>query len=253
MLLRHPCGHASAPVSALRDIAGIAQSLHELRPRLGDLREAPPALGGVVGKAVPGKRRRDDVESVLGLATVRRRVGQRPQNFEEFHHRSRPPVSHDDRQRVRFFRPRVEEMNSEAVDLRAELRHGVQALLEAAHVVTGSPVVDERLHLRQGHALGPVADGLLARPADHGKPRFQVVKRAVWDGQLELGGRVRRRRQHDLRGLRGRCLVLRRGSRQTESAEPSGGEQHAATRSCFLHWSLSFVQGDGVDPERKGQ
>ena len=147
MLLRHPGGHARPPVAALGDIAGVAQSIHELRPRLGNMRNAPAAGGGLVGEAVAGERRGDHVEGVFGLSAVRRRIGQRAQNLEEFHHRSRPPVGHDDRQGVRVLRFHVQEVNPQPVDLRAELRDGVQPLLQAAHVVGGSPVIGERLHL----------------------------------------------------------------------------------------------------------
>jgi len=55
-------------------------------------------------------------------------------------------------------RPGVRELNFEPVDLRYELRHGVQLCLGLPPIVVGAPVVQERLDLRQLHALGSIGD-----------------------------------------------------------------------------------------------
>ena len=59
----------------------------------------------------------------------------------------------------------VDEVDVEPVDLRHELREGVQLCLTLPPVVVGAPVADELLELRQLHALRPVGDRFLVRPA----------------------------------------------------------------------------------------
>ena len=75
---------------------------------------------------VAGHRRDDDVERVLGIAAVGRRVGQRADDVEHLDDRARPAVRDDQRQRVRVRRPDMDEVDVEAVDLGQELRERVQ-------------------------------------------------------------------------------------------------------------------------------
>src|ERR1700741_3522592 len=100
MLLRHPRGHASAPVAALGHVASVAQALHEYGPRFCNTRQAPPAFGGLVREPEAGERRHDDVESLVALAAVSRGIGQRTHDLEEFHNRARPPMRQEDRERM---------------------------------------------------------------------------------------------------------------------------------------------------------
>ncbi len=241
MLLRHPGRDAGAPISALGHITGVAQPLHEHRPRFGDTRQAPSAGRGLVGEAIAGERWHDDVEGVLGSATVGRGIGQRGDDFEEFDDRARPSVRQNDRQRIRVFRRHMQKVNSETVELRSILGNRVHASFKAAHVVAGSPILCERLHIRQRHAFGPVADRLLIRPAGCGKPSAQIVKRAGWNGQAEFRHRLRSGRHHDLRGLRLCCPRVGTSRRQPDRAEPGCGEQHAASRGCFRHVDLRYL------------
>jgi hypothetical protein len=146
------------------------------------------------------------VEGVLGFAAVSRRIRQRTHHLEEFYDGSRPPMRQDDRQRIRVFRPHVQEMNTEAVNLGPVLRNRVQPSFKAAHVVAGPPIVRERLHLRHGHAFGPVVERLFLRPAGCGKPGAQIVESSSWNSQAEFRHRLRGGRHRDLRGFR-RCFV----------------------------------------------
>ena len=113
-------GHRRAPVAALRDEAFIAEPLHQRDPRGGDPLDRP-ALRRAVRKAVAGERGRDEVEGVARVAAVRGGIGERADHLEELDHRSRPAMGDDQRQRVRFRRADVEEMDARAVDRRAIL------------------------------------------------------------------------------------------------------------------------------------
>src|SRR2546421_1126911 len=56
-------------------------------------------------------------------------------------------------------------MNAQTVDLGAELRIRVQASLETAPIIGGTPVRDQRLYRGEGSALPPIIGGLAFRPA----------------------------------------------------------------------------------------
>ena len=76
-LAAHRVGDEGAHVAALGDVAGVAEAVHQLRPRAGDAAGLPAELGRLAREAVAGQGRQHEVECVLGVATVRRRVGQR--------------------------------------------------------------------------------------------------------------------------------------------------------------------------------
>ena len=59
------------------------------------------------------------MEGILGAATVRDRVRQRPDSVEHLDHRAGPAVGHDQRQRVVMRRADVDEVDVHAVDLAA--------------------------------------------------------------------------------------------------------------------------------------
>ena len=96
----HDVGDEGAHVAALGDIAGVAESVHQLRPGLRDAAGVPAELGGLAGEAVAGQGRQHEVKRVLRLPTVRGRVGQRADGLEQLDHRAGPAVRHDQRQRV---------------------------------------------------------------------------------------------------------------------------------------------------------
>ena len=58
----------------------------------------------------------------------------------------------------------VDEVDVHAVDLRHELRKGVQLRLGLSPVVVRRPVADERFERRELHALRPILDELLGGP-----------------------------------------------------------------------------------------
>jgi hypothetical protein len=69
----------------------------------------------------------------------------------------------------------VEQMDPEAIDLRAELRQRVQAGFGGAPVVARPPVDAELLHVVERDSLGPVVDRLAFRPAGHVQTLPEVI------------------------------------------------------------------------------
>src|SRR2546429_2680015 len=94
-----------------------------------------------------------------------RGIGQWIDNLQLLDDRAGPAVRDDERQRMFMFRPNVNEMNVEPIDLGHELREGIQPRLEPPEVIVGAPVAHEFLHRRQLHALRSICDGLLVGPA----------------------------------------------------------------------------------------
>ena len=67
-LAAHRVGDSGA--AALRDVAGLAEAAHQLRPRLRDAAGVPAHIGRLVGQAVAGQGRQHQVERVLGAQRV---------------------------------------------------------------------------------------------------------------------------------------------------------------------------------------
>src|SRR5258708_825287 len=55
---------------------GIAELVHQLRPRLRDAADVPPELDRLAGEAVTRQGRQHEVERVFGGAAVRGRIGE---------------------------------------------------------------------------------------------------------------------------------------------------------------------------------
>src|SRR5262249_30895308 len=105
---------------------------------------------------------------------VRGWVGERADDPEQLDDRAGPAVRDDQWQRVLVPRLHMDEVDGDPVDLRLELREGVQPRLNPPEVVLGVPVARERLQRYQLHALRPIVDELLAGPARRGDaaPQF---------------------------------------------------------------------------------
>jgi hypothetical protein len=67
--------------------------------------------------------------------------------------RAGPAMRDDHRQRIFMDRANVNEMNIEPIDLRDEVRHGIDLCLALAPIVLIRPILRELLHRRQLHAL----------------------------------------------------------------------------------------------------
>jgi hypothetical protein len=175
-LASHRVGDGGAHVAALGDVVGVAEAVHQLRPRHRDAAGVPAQLRRLAGEAVAGQGRQDEVERVLGFSAVRGRVGERADGLEQLDDRAGPAVRHDQRQRVLVRRLHVDEVDLDPVDLGPELRERVELRFGLAPVVVGGPVPRELLQRRQLDALRPVRDELLAGPARRRDAAAQVVQ-----------------------------------------------------------------------------
>src|SRR6266581_2986268 len=155
-LARHRAGDGGTPVAALGDVAGVSEALHQLRPGSRDVVGVPTGAGWLAGEAVARYGRDDDVESVLGPASVRGRVRERPDDLDELEHGARPTVRDDHWKRILVPRADVDEVNVQAIDGRHELRQCIQLRFRLPPVVVRPPVAYERLELRQLRALGAI-------------------------------------------------------------------------------------------------
>ena len=79
----------------------------------------------------------------------------------------------------------MDEVNVDPVDLRHELRQGIQLRLRLAPVVVRAPVAHELLQLRQLHALRPIGDGLLVGPPRCGDAPAEIDERRLRNLNLE--------------------------------------------------------------------
>ena len=164
-LATHQVRNEGTHVAALGDVAGVAEAVHQLRPRACGAAGVPAELGRLARETVARQGRQHQVECIAGGATVGSRVGQRADGLEQLDDRAGPAMRHDQRQRVLMPRPDVDEVDIHPVDLGRELRQCVQPFLAPAPVVLGRPVAGELPQRRQLHALRPILDELLGGPA----------------------------------------------------------------------------------------
>ena len=71
---------------------------------------------------VARQRRNHQIECIRRACAIGRRIGERIDDLELLDDRARPPVGDDKRQRMLMFRPNVNEVNVEPIDLGDELR-----------------------------------------------------------------------------------------------------------------------------------
>lgn len=97
---------------------------------------------------------------------MRRWVGERPDELQLLHDRTRPAMGDDHGESVSVLRADVNEVDVEPVNLRDEVRHGVDPVLAPAPVVAGLPIVEELLGRLQRHTLLEIGHGLpLGQPS----------------------------------------------------------------------------------------
>ena len=102
----------------------------------------------------------------------------------------------------------LDEVNVHAVDLRDELRQGVQFRLHLSPVVPGAPIANQFLKLAELYALRLIGDRFLVRPAGRG------------DAPAKIGECLRR--NVDLEGAH-RVVVSRRGQSVGQQADHARG------------------------------
>ena len=223
-LARHLAGDGSAPVSALRHEVRVAEPLHELGPYLRDVLGAPTRARWFSRKTVARDRRNDYVERVLGTSTMRRGIGQRTDDFQEFEDRAGPAVRQEKRHGVGLLGSHVDEVDVDAIDVGRELRQGVELRFRLAPVVARAPVAHELLERIELCSLGTVRDRLPIGPARLGDAAAKVRERLL--------GHVDAVRPDGLRGPR-----LGRNSGQGEDAEDAEDQESVpkdAKHGCLL-------------------
>src|SRR3982751_251820 len=82
MIAREQLGDRAAPVTAVRDVATIAQLRHQFMPAVTNTQNASVRVWSV-GEHVPGQTRRDDVERVARIGTVARWIGEHRDDLRE--------------------------------------------------------------------------------------------------------------------------------------------------------------------------
>jgi len=129
------------------------------------------------------------VEGVRCARAVRGRIGERADELQLLDDRAGPAVADDHRERVLVLGANVDEVDIQPVDLRDEVRYGVQPRLALAPVVLSRPVASEVLHERERHALRVVLDGLPLGKARRAEARPQVLELRFGDLDLERSDR----------------------------------------------------------------
>src|SRR5271167_1079461 len=117
ILVAQLLGHEGAPVATLSREFRVAQNLaHQRDPEV----RCPPPVDSGLGqrgrKAETRQRGHDYVEGVRGIATMRRRISQRPDYLGQIPKRPRPPMRQNQRNRFGSLPRLVNEMDWNAVD-----------------------------------------------------------------------------------------------------------------------------------------
>ncbi|MCY1231635.1 hypothetical protein D9M72_440920 [compost metagenome] len=163
-----------APVTALRDIAVVAEPFHQRVPDHGDPLRIPTGRGWFLRKAEAGDRGNDKMECVLNLAAMSGRVGQRGDDVQQLKDRARPAMGHDQRKCILMARAYVDEMNIQPVDVGQELRKRVKLSFRFAPIIAGLPVSHEVLERLLLDALGAILDGRAVGPARRRETASQI-------------------------------------------------------------------------------
>ena len=176
-LAAHRVGDGGAHVAALGDVAGVAEALHQLPPRLRDAagvtsraRSARPRIRSRGPTAAPGRTRPRRVPpcavgSVSGPTVSSNSMIEPGQPWVMI---SGSASSCGDFTWMKW-------MSSPSISV-LNCGKRVQPRLARAPVVVGRPVPRERLHRRQLHALRAIVDQLLGGPPHGGDAAAQVLQ-----------------------------------------------------------------------------
>ncbi len=175
-----------SPVTTLRSIMVIPKPGHELTDCVGHPLDLPSALKGGPGESKTGQRGNHQVHRVTGIAAVRARIAEWPQDVEKFHDRARPAMTQHDGQSMRLGRPNVQSVHLAAVDGGHELWIRVDLRLEGAPVKRRLPVGDKRFQLIQRSPERPrLLTGQPRRPPGSRQSLPKVKDLLVRDGNAE--------------------------------------------------------------------
>ena len=153
-LLRDEC----TPIAALRDVARVAEALHQHSPGARDAGAIPTGGRRLARKTIARYRRDHDMEGIRRATAMGGGIGERIDDLQLLDDRAGPAVRDDERQRVGVLRTDVDEMNIQPVDLGDEVRQRAQSRLARTPVVFRSPIARELLNRRELHALRCICD-----------------------------------------------------------------------------------------------
>ena len=195
MLVAEPRRDGAAPVAPLGEITAVSEDVgHQCGEHPGHPAGAP-GTGRPAGEGEPRERRRDDVECVLGVASVAFRVRERTDDVEELHDGSRPPVRDDQRQGVRVAALLVNEVDVDPVDRRREVGKPVDAGLLFPPVEPVQPPGAQLLHVVEVGAVTPPAVVGHFVPGIVPDPPADIVEGLVRNLDSEMAGPAPARRR----------------------------------------------------------
>src|SRR5215204_2260450 len=123
------------------------------------------------------------MERIRGVGSVRCGIDERIDDLELLDGRARPPVGHDERQRILMLRAHVDEVDIHPVNLGDEVRQGREALLELAPVVIRGPIAGQCLNRLKLHTLRGIR--LPVGPARRRDPSTEVCQLVLRNADVE--------------------------------------------------------------------
>jgi len=166
-----PARDPGADVAAAGPEAIVPEHPHERRPDVVDAARPAPRVRG-------GDRQGRDDEVEAG-------VGERRHDRQQLGEGAGPAVGEDQWKRPRSPAARVDEVDGEAVDLRQELREGVEPRLGASPVEALLPGGRQRPHVAEIGPERPARAVGLVGPARARQPGSEVLDDGVGDGDAE--------------------------------------------------------------------
>ena len=185
-LATHQVRDEGTHVAALGDVAGVAEAVHQLRPRACGAAGVPAELGRLAGESVTGQGRQHQVEGVLGVPPWAVGSVSGPTVSSSSMTEPGQPCVMISGKGVLVLRAHVDEVDLDPVDLGRELRKRVQPVLDPSEVVVRHPVAGELLQRLELDALRAVFDQFLAGPARRLDPPAHVVDSLL--GNLDVEG-----------------------------------------------------------------
>src|SRR5262245_38844205 len=115
--------------------------------------------------------------------------GERTDDFFVLDDRTRPSIQQQQRHCIWIFRPLMDEMDIDAVDVGLELVESIQAFLLNTPVVLVPPIFDKALEIREIRAVVPSRVRKLVREAGLCQPPFQFSQQSIRDLNFEWDDR----------------------------------------------------------------
>ena len=222
-----------APIAALRHVLRVAEALHQHDPGACDANRIPAGPVGLPENPWPGNDGITTSNASDALPPCAVGLVSGSMIFICSMIEPGQPCVTMIGSAFALFRTNVDEMNVQPVDLRDELRQGVQPRFDLAPVVTPSANSARVPHRRELHALRCIRYDFPRRPLRRGDPPAQVRQRLI--GRMEPE--------------RADCAVFRRSRRFFSLVRWLAG-QHVR-RSC--HGEMRGQDAGGAHGRRSGK